>query len=541
MKKGRCGKWRTWHPAACSSSTMPTRPQENWTIAKPAIISRNGIVVAQNAHAAAVGVDILAGGGNAVDAAVGTALALGIVEPWMSGIGGVGFLVYGNAAGGALHVVDFSAVAPLALDPRRYPLASGTSGELFGWPQVEGDRNLRGYEAICVPGTVDGLALAVESFGRLSWREVITPARDLAAEGLPIDWHTSLSLALAAEELREFASSRDVYLPGGLPPVPPPGGGRKRLPLPALAATYRRLGEVGPRDFYEGELAAAMVADLRAGGNVITAEDFARYRARIVEPLTFDYRGVRLHVTPGLAGGRTFAHAMAAVAGRLTPGAGRPGAEAFTAYAETLRAAFTARFAELGHAMPNATNTTHLSVVDRQGNMVALTNTLLSRFGSKVVLPRTGVTMNNAVLWFDPVPGRANSIAPGKRPLANMCPVLATRDGAPWLALGACGGRRIIPAVTQITSFLIDFGHSLEDAFAMPRIDASEASILCDDRLPPEIVAALAARFPVDMVEATVYPPLFAMPSAVLREGGVNIGMTHILSPAAAAVAAPTA
>jgi len=165
---------------------MPTRPQENWTIVKPAVVSANGIVVAQNARAAAVGADILAAGGNAVDAAVGTALALGVVEPWMSGIGGVGFLVYGDAAADELHVVDFSAVAPLALDPGRYPLSAGTSGELFGWPRVEGDRNLRGYEAICVPGSVDGLGLAVERFGRLSWGEIIAPARDLAAEGLPV-------------------------------------------------------------------------------------------------------------------------------------------------------------------------------------------------------------------------------------------------------------------------------------------------------------------------------------------------------------------
>ena len=125
---------------------MPIPPQESWTIAKPAVLSEGGIVVAQNARAAAAGAEILAAGGNAVDAAVATALALGVREPWMSGIGGVGLLVYGEAATGRVEIVDFAAQAPLALDPARYPAAAGVSDELFGWPRVEGDRNLRGYE-----------------------------------------------------------------------------------------------------------------------------------------------------------------------------------------------------------------------------------------------------------------------------------------------------------------------------------------------------------------------------------------------------------
>src|SRR5262249_61408436 len=126
----------------------------------------------------------------------------------------------------------------------------------------------------------------------------------------------------------------------------------------------------------------------------------------------------------------------------------------YRAYAEALRDACAERLETLGHAMAALTNTTHLSVVDREGNMVALTNTLLSRFGSKVVLPETGIPMNNGMMWFDPTPGRVNSIAPGKKPLANMCPALLVRKGKPWVALGACGGRRIIPAGGQLTSCL---------------------------------------------------------------------------------------
>ncbi len=513
-------------------------PQENWTVAKPAIRAEGGIVVAQNARAAAVGAEILGAGGNAADAAVATAFALGVLEPWMSGLGGTGLLVYG-AAQGSVEVVDFTALAPQALDPRQYKLAPGTSDDLFAWPLVEGDRNVKGYSAICVPGSVDGLGLALERFGRLSFAEVIAPAVALAEEGLPVDWYTALQITLGAAELVEFASSCAVFLPQGLPPVPPQVGPSKRLPLPALAATYRHLQHAGRRDLYEGDLAQALLADLKAGGSAIAAADLAAYRAHIVAPLTLDYRGARLHAAPGLTGGPTYARALGAIAGRVS---GRADAEAFILYAESLGAAFAERFRAMGHALPAASNTTHLSVVDRAGNMVALTNSLLSRFGAKVVLPRTGIVMNNAMMWFDPTPGRANSIAPGKRPLANMCPVVATRDGAPLFALGACGGRRIIPAVTQLTSFLLDLGLSLDAAFAAPRIDASTPAVVCDARLGRGIIDALAQRFPIEVVEATVYPPHFAMPSAVMRAAaGGSLGATHALSPAAAAIAEPAA
>jgi len=514
-------------------------PIEHWVVAKPARVSERGIVVAQHWRAAEIGARMLTEGGNAIDAAVATALALGVVEPWMSGIGGSGLLIYGEAATGKVEVVDFTLVAAAATDPKSYPLTGGTSSEMFGWPLVEGDRNITGYGSIAVPGSVAGMALALERFGRKSFAEAIEPAARLAEGGLPVDWYTSHNIALAAAELRPFEGSRAVYLPDGLPPVPPPSSAVRRLPLPSLSRTYRRLQQAGPRDFYEGALARAIIADLNAGGSAISALDLAQYRAEIVAPQRLDYRGITLNAAPLLTGGTTFLAAMRRLAERI-PGAAReyPDAAAFLAYAEALRAAFAERFATLGHAMPSLSNTTHLSVVDREGNMVALTNTLLSRFGSKVVLPETGIPMNNGMMWFDPRPGLANSIAPGKKPLANMCPVLLQREGKPWVALGACGGRRIIPAVTQLVSFLTDFDLSLDEAFETPRLDAAGETVLCDRRMAPQIVAALAERLPVEQVEATLYPSSFAMPSAVMRDAttAVNTGMTHIASPSAAAI-----
>src|SRR5207302_5140744 len=172
--------------------------------------------------------EILAAGGNAVDAAVATAFALGVVEPWMSGLGGAGYLIYGEAASRSVHVVDFGLVAPRGLDAGRYKLTGGVSTDLFGWPLVEGDRNLKGFDSICVPGSVDGLGLALERFGRKPLAEVIAPAIRLAEEGMPVDWHTTLSIAVAAEELAEFPASRAVFLPRGFPPAPPRDGSRGR-------------------------------------------------------------------------------------------------------------------------------------------------------------------------------------------------------------------------------------------------------------------------------------------------------------------------
>jgi gamma-glutamyltranspeptidase/glutathione hydrolase len=186
------------------------------------------------------------------------------------------------------------------------------------------------------------------------------------------------------------------------------------------------------------------------------------------------------------------------------------------------------------------TSTSHLNVIDRQGNMVALTQTLLSGFGSKVVLPSSGILMNNGIMWFDPRPDSANCIAPGKRPLTNMCPVIATRDGKPWFALGASGGRKIFPAVMQILSFLTDHEMTLEDAFHQPRIDASGGdTVYVDPMLPGVVRRALADEYPVEMAELVVYPTNYACPSAVLHDAtsGENFGVADIMSPWSGAVA----
>jgi gamma-glutamyltranspeptidase / glutathione hydrolase len=509
-----------------------------WVVSKRPVISTRGVVAAQHRLAAEAGARILRDGGNAVDAAVAAALAVGVVEPWLSGIGGGGFMIVRTARDGAVHGIDFGMVAATQLDPSRYAITEGRDLDWFQWPKVEGDRNIAGHESICVPGAVAGFAFAAERFGRLPWPELVAPAIALAEAGMPVDWYASLSIAVDAAGLDACPESRAIFLPNGRAPVTRERGAEQRLANPALTRTLQRLATAGPRDFYAGEIGRSIVADLAAGGCVVDAADLAAYQARLVRPATLDYRGTLLHAMPGLSGGPTYLAALAALAGSLRP-AQLLGADAFVAFARTISDAYAVRLETYGHAGTTNDCTSHVSVIDAEGNMAALTNTLLSRFGAKVTLPGSGILMNNGMMWFDPRPGRPNSIAAGQRPLANMCPVIATRDGAPAFAMGAAGGRQIVPSLVQLTSFLLDFGMSAEAAFHTPRLDASTRTILCNARMPADQVAAVAGRFPVARVEDTIYPVQFAVPNAVLHDPVQrrNIGMMHVTTPWPAAAA----
>ena len=513
----------------------------SWEANKRSVRASGGLVAAQHRAAAEVGAEVLDAGGNAVDAALATSLALAVLEPWMSGLGGGGLMVVAPADGRPAEVIEFGMIAPAALDPADYPLAGGQDRDLFGWPAVKDERNVSGPLAIAVPGQAAGLALAFERHASLSWAELAAPAIALAKAGLPVEWHTGLRIAFAARDLCRFEAARAVYLPDGLPPAPNQDGSTRHLPLGRLEATLERIAEVGPLDLLTGELAALLIEDLRAAGGVLTVNDLARYRARVVGPLAIDHGHAVLQAPPGLSAGPTLAHAVSLIEGRIPAGA--PGAEAYGAYASALLAAYERRLATLGdaHDGRDPACTTHLAVVDRAGTMVSLTQTLLSVFGSKIVSPQTGILLNNGIMWFDPRPGRPNSLAPGKRPLANMCPVIATRDGAPWFALGASGGRKIMPAVLQLASMVIDGGLDLETAFHTPRIDVSgEPQITADARLGQEVLEALAARFEVRRLMPTVHPNLFACPSAVLRDPstGEASGMTDPWQPVAGCAAA---
>jgi gamma-glutamyltranspeptidase/glutathione hydrolase len=182
--------------------------------------------------------------------------------------------------------------------------------------------------------------------------------------------------------------------------------------------------------------------------------------------------------------------------------------------------------------------TTHFSVVDRAGNLCAVTQTLLSVFGSRVVSPSTGIPLNNGIMWFDPEPGKPNSLAPGKRCLGNYCPVIGETPQGARFALGASGGRKILGTVLQLSSFLIDDGASLEEAFHRPRIDMSgEGRVIADRALPQNVIDELNRFLPTTTARRGIFPYAFAVPAGVQREGDVNTGCTEIMSPWGDAVA----
>ena len=515
-------------------------PSQNWDVRKPAVRLRRGVVASQNGEAAEIGAAALADGGNAVDAVLAAAFALAAVEPWNSGLGGIGFMVVQLPQMGRAECVDFGPVAPRRLDPKAFPLTGGIASELFTWPQVEGDRNMRGPLSFVTPSAVAGYALAAERFGRLPWRRLVEPGAALAREGRTVDWWLTVKTAYAATDLRRYEESRRVWLRDGLPPVAPADGGGPRLVLGRLPETLARLAERGASDFYTGEIARAIAADVAAAGGVLSAEDLAECRARIVPALNIDYHGVRVAAAPGLTAGPSLKTALGILSGKEFARA--PDARYFAAVVQALQQAYAERLEGFGDGEgAGTTSTTHVTATDGEGGIAALTTTLLSSFGSRFVLPGTGILMNNGVMWFDPRPGRPNSIGPGKRALTNMCPVIVAREGKPWFGIGASGGRRILGAVMQVASFVVDFGMDAEAAAHHPRVDVSGSdSLAIDARMPAAIREALATEAGGRIVEHTAWPALFACPNLVLRGAdGVNYGVSDVMSPNSAAVAEP--
>ncbi len=522
---------------------MPPAPRgfvtQNWQLAKPAAQGRRGMVVSQASAAAEAGVAVLDAGGNAVDAAVASALALAAVEPWNSGLDGIGFALVHRAGERRADVVDFGPVAPRGLDPSRFRLTGRETRDLFTWPEVEGDANIHGPLSFAIPSSVAGYALMHEHWGRLPQREVLAPAIALARRGLPQDWFTTLKVANSAAVLRLYPESARIYLPNGLPPVPPYQGAPGFFRLGGLTETLEQLQRAGLRDFYAGAVAASIAADVRAMGGVLSADDLRGCAARTMPATEASWRGRTLQLTGGLTAAPTLARVLEQMAS--APYGAKPDAAWFAHLAHAMRAAYAERLSGLGDAEPKAAEscTTHLTVWDAEGTMVAMTTTLLSSMGSRVVLPETGVLLNNGVMWFDPRPGRPNSIGPGKRPLTNMLPVILRDGDRPWIAAGASGGRRILAAVFQALSFLADFGMSASEAAHHPRIDVSDPDgVNADVRLPADVLAALEADGPVQAVEHGVLPINFACPNFIVQGAdGERVGMSDVMSPWSAAIA----
>jgi gamma-glutamyltranspeptidase/glutathione hydrolase len=504
-------------------------------VRKNVVATRGGVVAAQHRRAAEAGAAVLEAGGDAVDAAVATSFAIGVVEPWMSGPAAGGVMMLWRANEAKASVIDYGMRSPKALDPADYPITGkDTALDLFAWPRVKDDRNVQGATAVAVPGVVAGMSLAHERFGRIPWRELIAPAVKLAEEGMLVDWYSGLLTASAARALSLDRDAAAMFLEEGKWPIIGAWTSirEKRLDQRKLAATLREIGAEGASALYKGDIGRALVKDLREKGGWLSLDDLASYRAEQVAPLIIPYRGGRIFAAPGMTGGPTLERTLRSLSATALP--------SYVEYARVLQEAWSQRFDEMGdREAPQAPAcTTHFSVVDRHGNQCAVTQTLLSVFGARVLSPSTGILLNNGIMWFDPEQGKPNSLGPHKRCLGNYCPIIGESSDGRRFALGASGGRKILGTVLQVASFLMDHGLSLEEAFHRPRIDMSGGGeIIADRTLSPDVIEELNALLPTVTARRTLFMYPFAVPAGVLRERDLNMGCTEVTTPWGDAVA----
>lgn len=565
-------------------------------------LASRGMVVAEHPLGAEVGASILARGGNAVDAAVATAFAMPVVEPFMSSIAGGGSFLIHMARRGETVAIDANVAAPAAAHETCYALGEGVGDDLFPWRRVVDDANVFGPRAVAVPGSVAGLTLALARFGTMALADVIAPAIRLAEEGFVPDWYVAQTMALYTRELRAFPETARTYLRDGLdvyrPPVSKDGD---VLRQPDLARTLRLIAKEGPDAFYRGAIAQAIHAEVQGKGGFLTRDDLAGYEARLLSPLMGGYRGLDLAFMPGATGGITALEILNLLAEFPSAGVTYGSVRGLHVRAEAVRLAFRDRLQHLGDAlrvtapweglashdyartlakqikpsgprsnapapdpwkygeaqpsvrgrgragaisrpplMVNRTEdcTTHIGVIDKHRNMTSFTNTAVSLFGARMVVPGTGVLLQNGMIWFDPEPGRVNSIAPGKRPLVNMVPVLAFRKGEPAYTLGAPGGRKIVSVIPQVISNMADAGDAPQAAMEAPRLHDEGAELLVDDRVGAAALGALRKRgHPVTPKDCSVGNMFFARPIAIrITKKGLEAGLDPTSDASAAGI-----
>jgi gamma-glutamyltranspeptidase/glutathione hydrolase len=509
---------------------MTGRARSEWVFTKTEAIASNGMVTA-DPLAAEAGVEILREGGNALDAALATAFALGVTSPIGSGVGGIAGLVVWRE--GTASSFDGSTRAPLASRPEMFELLGGeTRSGMYGWPAVKNEANVEGPLSVSVPGAVAVYELAHRRLGRLPWARLFEPAIRLARDGFVMDWYGTLIFGTYAARLHKNTEAKRVYYREGGAPYRPPTGFEppERLFQPDLARSLEAIARDGAKVFYQGDLAAAIANDVRALGGILSREDFTAYEAGEPPPQTLHYRAHRVITLPGLTGGPTVARALALLAREDLAKHRQLSAESLHRIAVALRAAFTERLT----AMADMPNTTHVNAVDRDRMCVSLTATLGGGFGSGVMIKGTGIVITNGTYWFDPRPGRPNSIAPGKRVLWAGAPTIVLRSGEPFIVCGAPGGRKIMSAVVQTIVNAVDYGDGPQSATSRPRIHDEGEKLQVDSRISEDVRAGLAEMgHDIEVKVEDVLATNFARPGAIqiggqeLRGGmeGTKIGI----------------
>ena len=534
------------------------------------ISAQSGMVVAQHVTAAQIGVEVLRRGGNAVDSAVSTAFATGVLLPIWNGIGGGGLMTV-HFNGGDGGTIDFGMQAPGLAHAEMYDLedeqdVQGPSRR-FSWMKVKNNANTEGYTSIAIPGTVAGLSTALEKWGTIDLDQAVAPAVKLAREGFPLPRTVALSLSERHALLSRFSITADVYLNNGSPLSP-----GSHFVQSEYARTLERLGRVGASELYGGETGARIAEDVEQNGGYLRLSDFEQYQPIVRDQvLSGTYRGVGISSVSGPCAGPTVLEILNILEQFDIAAMGHGTVDFLHTIIEAIKLSAVDRFSFMGdpavygfpidvlagaeYAISRAAEidssrakvfpegdpwscvgmekpdafpepaggspddgTTSLATVDKDGNMVALTQTNLGFSG--VVNPGIGVMMNNAMGWSAPMPGTVNSIAPFARALNNMTPMILHKKGQAMMAIGGSGGRRIWPAVAQIIVNAIDFGMGLQEAIEMPRIHVESDDPVVDRRFGDSLLNQLKHRghnleFPPN--EFILWP--FSEPNGIALDG----------------------
>lgn len=498
----------------------------------PEVRSENGMVASAHPLASEVGVQILKAGGNAVDAAVATAFAIGVVEPNASGLGGEGMFVLYLPGTETASVIDYRSTAPALAATT----LAGKSMPSTGWGSVG------------VPGLVAGLSSALEQYGTMTLAEVLQPAIRLAEDGWAITQEMATMIEDNYEKILADPGLASVFLDDGLPPAA--GWVMKN---PGLAASFKKIAAGGPDAFYKGDIAKAIDAASRAKGGYIRAEDFEAYRAITRTPALGNYRGYEVISAPPPVGGGVLIEILNILENFDLASQGGPNAMTAHIVSEAVKRGFwdyrsyvhdpdfaflpldqllsdeyaAKRAAEIdltvmtpfdapemkaGEFKENSAavvdnvhalspSTTHISVVDKDRNMVAITQTISSFFGAGIMVEGTGVILNNEVYNFSRDMTLANSIAPGKRMRTSISPTILLKDGVPFLTIGTPGSTRIIPSMAQLITNVVDFGMNVQDAINEPRFFVREGAdtFEYEVNMNPEIIEGLKKLgYPID-------------------------------------------
>lgn len=473
--------------------------------------AENGMVVTSHYLASEVGRDILAKGGNAIDASVATAFALAVTLPSAGNLGGGGFLVY-HGSNGDKTSFNFREKAPLASTPNMF---LGKDGK------IKDNSNHEGLLSVGVPGTVAGLYDAHQKMGSLPWQELLQPAIELAENGFESTYNMNWFLNWVKDKKDDalYAATAKTFLKNG-EEVYKPGETWKQ---PDLAKTLKRIQKNGADGFYKGKTAKLIADFMKKHGGLITEEDLAKYKAEELEPVTGTYRGHEIvAMPPPSSGGVALIEMLNILEGFNLEEAGHNSAASLHLLTEAMRRAYADRALYLGdpnfnpempiekiiskkyaaelrdgieikkasisdsanfnnaHLQYESPQTTHISVVDNEGNAVSLTYTLERSYGSKIVVEGAGFLLNNEMGDFNPIPGHTdtrgligtepNLVAPEKRMLSSMTPTIVAKDGKPLLVIGSPGGRTIINTVLQVIVNTIDHKMNVAEAIESPRI-----------------------------------------------------------------------